>query len=78
MGKDIVVTDAINMGLLQVNNQLDSAREFGNELIEIANEQAKENHINAPIYLAGHSLGGTIAQYLAHYYGDRICRTDTL
>lgn len=76
-GKDIIVTDAINMGLLQTNNQLDSAREFGNKLIEIANEQAKENHINAPIYLAGHSLGGTIAQYMAHYYGDRICRTDT-
>ena len=75
--KDIVVTDAINMGLLQVNNQLDSAREFGNLLIETAHKQARESGINAPIYLAGHSLGGTIAQYLAHYYGDRICRTDT-
>ena len=76
-GKDIVVTDAINMGLMKVNNQFDSAREFGNKLMEIAQAQPQETHINAPVYLAGHSLGGTIAQYMSHYYGDRICRTDT-
>ena len=76
-GKDIIITDGINMGLRKVNNQFDSAREFNKLLMETAQAQAIERGINAPIYLAGHSLGGTIAQYLAHYNGDRICRTDT-
>lgn len=75
--KDGIVADFVGMGLTGLNSQANSARDFIKELLREAQNKGNDYGYNPKIHLTGHSLGGSIAQYLAHYAGDRIDRTDT-
>lgn len=77
--KDLLHTDIIGMGLLKHNPQINDAEKFAKLLIETANKEAEKrgDKITPKIVLAGHSLGGTHAQYLSHYLGDRVSQTFT-
>ena len=75
--KDGIGADFLGMGLAGLNSQANSARDFMKELLKDAHIIGEEVEHNPKIHITGHSLGGSIAQYLAHYAGDRIDRTDT-
>ena len=75
--KDGIGADFVGMGLAGLNSQANSARDFIKELVKEAYKTGETVNGNPQIHLTGHSLGGSIAQYLAHYAGDRIDRTDT-
>lgn len=78
MTKDLLHTDVIGMGFFKHNPQINDAEKFAKILIETARNIALEDNVPAPkIVLAGHSLGGTHAQYLSHYLGDRVSQTFT-
>ena len=77
--KDLLYTDVIGMGLFKHNPQIKDAEKFAELLIETAREAAEDrkDKLAPKIVLAGHSLGGTHAQYLSHYLGDRVFQTFT-
>lgn len=67
----------IEMVFLRRNPQFEESKQLTNFALQYADELSSKTGQTIPVSLTGHSLGGSIAQFNAHYYEGRISQTHT-